>query len=90
MFYTAANWYWMIFGEDPTQVFSSASASLVPMTDSTYEAWLAQNNLPSRIGFTAASSKAEAYNELYGVLTAQAPTVASSVESAWTSAGYIS
>jgi hypothetical protein len=38
--YNVANWYWIV-GGDNTQVFSSARMAYVPVTDATYQAWLA-------------------------------------------------
>jgi hypothetical protein len=42
-----ANWYWIVGGSS-TQVWSSASLSYVPVSNSTYVAWLAAGNLPSK------------------------------------------
>lgn len=61
--YNPSNWYWIVAGST-TQVFSSASGTLVATSDATYQAWLAAGNLPSRIASWA---------ELHDVLAAQAP-----------------
>lgn len=63
MIYTPQNWYWIVAGST-TQVYSSASASYVPVTDATYEAWLAAGNLPTKIDTEA---------NLQGVFAAQYP-----------------
>ena len=81
-------WYWSLNG-DPGHVFSSASATTVSTSDGTYEAWLAGGKRPSVIGGTAGLTTAEAYSELYDVLLAQAPTVATAVFAAWSAAGYL-
>ena len=39
--YNPANWYWIVAGST-TQVYSSASASYVLISDTTYQAWRAQ------------------------------------------------
>jgi hypothetical protein len=44
--YTVQNWYWVVGG---SQVYSSASASYVPATDTTYAAWLAAGGVPTKI-----------------------------------------
>lgn len=62
--FNAANWYWVVAGST-TQVFSSASGTYVPITDTTYESWLATAH-PSRIASEA---------ELSAVLAQQAPSV---------------
>lgn len=51
--YNPADWYWIV-GGDGTKVFSSASGSMVPVSNATYQAWLADGTLPTRI-----ASKAE-------------------------------
>jgi hypothetical protein len=38
--YTPSNWYWIVAGST-SQVYSSARAAYVPVTDATYVAWLA-------------------------------------------------
>lgn len=40
MRYIPSNWYWIVAGST-TQVYSSARATYVPLTDTTYVAWLA-------------------------------------------------
>ncbi len=63
MLYTASNWYWIVAGST-TQVFSSARAMYVPVTDATYVAWIAAGGNPTRIASEA---------ELFGVLTDSFP-----------------
>lgn len=46
--YNPSNWYWIVDGST-SQVYSSASDSYVATTDSTYEAWLAAGNVPTKI-----------------------------------------
>jgi hypothetical protein len=46
--YDPLNWYWSVSG-NPLQVYSSARLAYVALTDSTYEAWLAAGNTPSKI-----------------------------------------
>ena len=46
--YTPSNWYWNV-GQSTTQVWSSARAQYVPLTDTTYVAWLAAGNVPTPI-----------------------------------------
>lgn len=46
--FNSANWYWVVAGS-PTQVYSSAVGDFVPVTDATYQAWLAAGNAPTRI-----------------------------------------
>ena len=46
--YTAANWYWVVDG-NTTQVYSSATAAYVPLSDATYVGWLANGNIPTAI-----------------------------------------
>lgn len=46
--YTPSSWYWIV-GESKTQVYSSAQAAYVAVTDKTYAAWLAAGNLPTNI-----------------------------------------
>lgn len=41
--YNIQNWYWIV-GGSTTQVYSSASASYVSVTDTTYEAWVSAGN----------------------------------------------
>ena len=48
MSYNPSNWYWTVAGST-SQVWSSARAIYVPVTDTAYAAWLAAGNLPSRI-----------------------------------------
>lgn len=51
--FTPTDWYWIVAG-DETKVFSSARGSMVPASNATYQAWLADGTLPTRI-----ASKAE-------------------------------
>lgn len=63
--YNPENWYWVI-ADNTSEVFSSASGTLVVTTDATYQAWRAAGNLPSRAsGIT--------WTELSDVLQQQAP-----------------
>lgn len=50
--YDPANWYFVV-GSDQSQVFATARAIYVPLNDSAYVAWLAQNNQPSPIADAA-------------------------------------
>ena len=62
--YIPSNWYWSV-GDGPADtVYSSVGSVYVPLTDTTYTAWLAAGNKPTTIK-TAAS--------LQAVLTAQFP-----------------
>ena len=54
--YNVQNHYWVV-SESTTQVYSSAAAAYVPVTDATYEAWLACGSYPTRID-TEANLKA--------------------------------
>jgi hypothetical protein len=47
--YNPTNCYWVVAGST-TQVWSSSTFTYVPLTDATYVAWLAEGNLPSKIG----------------------------------------
>jgi hypothetical protein len=49
--YNPAAWYWIVAG-GTAQIWSSAALAYVPSSDPGYQAWLAQGNLPSRIGST--------------------------------------
>ena len=46
--YDPRNWYWSVAGST-TQVYSSASGDYVAIADSTYQAWLAAGNAPTKI-----------------------------------------
>jgi hypothetical protein len=46
--YMIANWYWIVAGSI-TQVYSSARAEYVSVTDNVYIAWLAQGGVPTPI-----------------------------------------
>ena len=46
--YNPYDWYWIVAGST-TQVYSSKSGDYVPVADATYQAWLVQDNLPTRI-----------------------------------------
>jgi hypothetical protein len=48
MNYNPKGWYWIVAG-DETQVYASAQAELVPITDPTYQAWLTAGGEPTRI-----------------------------------------
>lgn len=63
MTYDPSNWYWIV-NSSTTQVYSSAGAGLVSITDAAYEAWVSAGNLPSQIGAMA---------DLEAVLVAQYP-----------------
>lgn len=46
--YNRKNWYWSVAG-NPTQVYSSASASYVSVSDTTYAAWCASGGVATPI-----------------------------------------
>jgi hypothetical protein len=46
--FSPSNWYWLVAG-NTTQVWSSASNAFVPLTNSTYEAWLSAGNAPTNV-----------------------------------------
>lgn len=48
MAYIISDWYWIV-NSSTTQVFSSARASYVPISDSAYQTWLAAGNLATPI-----------------------------------------
>lgn len=52
MRYNPADWYWTVAGST-SQVWASARVAYVPVTDATYEAWLAEDNAPTRIASAA-------------------------------------
>lgn len=56
--------YWIV-AASTTQVFASATGTLVATTDATYVAWLAAGNLPTRIA---------SWSDLNDVLAQQAPS----------------
>lgn len=56
--------YWAVAG-NPTQVYSAAAVGYVPLTDPTYQAWIAQGNSPT---FVPAES------DLWGILAQQVPS----------------
>jgi hypothetical protein len=60
MIYTPNNWYWIVAGST-TQVYSSAAVAYVPVANSTYVAWLAAGNVPTKIAVE---------QELFDVLSA--------------------
>ena len=60
MSYNAASWYWIV-ASSATQVYSSAAAAYVPVSDVGYVAWLVAGNRPSRI-----ASEAELVDVLVG------------------------
>ncbi len=47
--FNIANWYWAVAGST-TQVYSSAGVAYVPVADATYQAWLATNSRPAKVG----------------------------------------
>jgi hypothetical protein len=49
--YRINDWYWTVADTNPTtQVYSSASASFVAITDATYQSWLGfMGNAPTQI-----------------------------------------
>lgn len=61
--YNVKNWYWIVAGST-TEVYSSAAAEYVSVTDATYEAWLAAGNIPTKI---------DSEESLQGVFSAQYP-----------------
>ncbi|MDR3468685.1 MAG: hypothetical protein P4M07_22370 [Xanthobacteraceae bacterium] len=61
MIFNIRNWCWRV-GEDSANVYSSASFSLVPTVDSTYQARLASGGVP-----TAIDSMADLIGVLRGV-----------------------
>jgi hypothetical protein len=46
--YTVSDWYWIVAG-DESRVFSSKVGNYVPVSDATYQAWLAASGAPYRI-----------------------------------------
>lgn len=46
--YDPRNWYWIVAG-DETKTYSSAAGDYVPAADTTYQAWIAAGNAPTRI-----------------------------------------
>jgi hypothetical protein len=46
--FTPRNWYWIVNGST-TQVYSSAVGNYVPVNNAAYVAWLADDNMPTRI-----------------------------------------
>jgi hypothetical protein len=64
-----SNWYWFVASNNPsTEVFSSASGTYVPTTDTTYQAWLAASS-------TGRATPILNEQELLAVLQQQAPGV---------------
>ena len=64
LLYNPSNWYWNV-AKSATQVYSSASAAYVPISNPAYVAWLSKGNAPTKIAVEA---------DLWGVLAAQHPT----------------
>lgn len=50
--YDPRNWYWIVAG-DETRVYSSAVGNYVPVANEDYQAWLADENNPTRIASEA-------------------------------------
>lgn len=48
MTYNPKDWYWIVAGST-AQVYSSASGNYTPVSNATYQSWLAKGNLPSKI-----------------------------------------
>jgi hypothetical protein len=48
MIYNPKDWYWIVAGS-ATHVYSSANGDYVPVSDETYQAWLAAGGAPTRI-----------------------------------------
>lgn len=48
LLFTPNNWYWIVAGSI-TQVYSSVVGDYVPVTNATYQAWLAAGNTPTKI-----------------------------------------
>ena len=46
--YNRSKWYWIV-GGSTTQVYSSASSTYVPLSDSGYVTWLEAGNFPTKI-----------------------------------------
>lgn len=46
--YIISDWYWIVAGST-IQVFSSKAKAYVPVSDATYQAWLAKGNKPTSI-----------------------------------------
>lgn len=46
--FVARDWYWIVAGST-TQVYSSARAAYVPISDTAYTAWLGGGGKPTRI-----------------------------------------
>jgi len=53
MAYNVTNWYWLVQPTASQQAWSSASATYVPLSDASYQAWLAAGNRPTKIGSEA-------------------------------------
>lgn len=75
--YSAANWYWIVAG-DETQVYSSLAFAYVPVANSTYQAFLAGGNLPTRI--EAVASLRNVLNERGVAYLAEPVTVPALIE----------
>ncbi|MCO6414827.1 hypothetical protein JYK14_01355 [Siccirubricoccus sp. KC 17139] len=62
--YEPKSWFWVV-GGDEEQVYSSAAAAYVPVSDPAYTAWLEAGGYASRIGTEAELEEvlAEAYPE---------------------------
>jgi hypothetical protein len=73
--YDPKNWYWAVAG-NPTQVYSSASAGYVPLTDPTYQSWL-QNNQPTFIDSEASLWQVLSQSYPQGIPAAGQPTLVS-------------
>lgn len=50
--YNPKDWYWVV-ADSATQVFSSKVGDYVPLSDPAYVAWLAGDNVPTRIASEA-------------------------------------
>ncbi|WP_038950365.1 hypothetical protein [Bradyrhizobium genomosp. III] len=46
--YDLTRWYWFV-GADQSKAYSSEIGDYVPVTDSRYQSWAAQNNFPAAI-----------------------------------------
>lgn len=66
MSFLLPNWYWIVAGSK-TEVFSSASGTLVSLPNATYQSWQQEGNQPTSI---------DTYADLFNVLSADPATFA--------------
>lgn len=77
--YNPANWYWLVADGPPDQIYSSAAANYLPLTDAGYVAWLANDNTATNIDSAAS---------LVGVLADAYPAGQAGVSPAGKSASF--